>query len=152
MAETITITFTPASPAPTDGYVLKYREVGVSSWTTVGPNPTGSPVSIPVPEGKSWEGTIQSDCGTGLSSTVPWAVASSFYACSRAISIAATADSDFDCNAYYNNGSSDITDVYHVDCDGNVHEHVTVSPGSSICSRQVPSGGDSGYLVSIGPC
>jgi hypothetical protein len=60
---TLKITFTPASPAPNLGYRVKYREVGTTAWIYVTPNPTSSPVLIPgVPNGKLWEGTIESQC------------------------------------------------------------------------------------------
>lgn len=51
---------------PTNGYVVKYRQVGTTAYTTVSPNPTGTPVLITgLGAGASYEGTIQADCGSG---------------------------------------------------------------------------------------
>jgi hypothetical protein len=71
----ITINFTPASPAPAAGYVVRYRPVGTTVYTTVTPNPTASPVKISVEGGLDYEGDIKSDCGSSLYSTpVYWFV------------------------------------------------------------------------------
>lgn len=67
---TLTIDFTVPSPVPTNGFVVKYRAVGTSTYTTMNPNPTNSPIVITgVAAGTSIEGTIKSDCGN--SSTSP---------------------------------------------------------------------------------
>lgn len=73
---TLTINFTPASPAPLNGYNVQYRAFGASSYTTLTPNPTSSPVTIPgLADGTSYEGIIKSDCGDGLfSSETPFTV------------------------------------------------------------------------------
>jgi hypothetical protein len=66
---TLTITFTPPATAPANGYIVQYRQVGTTPYTTVSPNPTASPVVITGVDGsESWEGLIQADCGSGFSS------------------------------------------------------------------------------------
>lgn len=66
---TLQIDFTAPTPVPANGFVVKYRQVGTTPYTTVFPNPTSSPVIITIPSGTSYEGTIKSDCGN--SSTSP---------------------------------------------------------------------------------
>lgn len=78
---TLTINFT-SNNNPTNGYIVKYRQVGTSQYTTVSPNPTGSPVLITgLGAGMSYEGTIQADCGNGqygVTGTFNAAVAAKF--------------------------------------------------------------------------
>src|ERR1035437_2485335 len=66
---TLTLTFTPASPAPVNGYVVRYRiKDSGGSYTTVNPNPTGSPVIITgLLAGTEYEGDLGADCGYGFS-------------------------------------------------------------------------------------
>src|SRR5665647_3392049 len=66
---TLTLTFTPASPAPANGYVVRYRIKGsLGAYTTVNPNPTGSPVIITgLLAGTEYEGDLGADCGYGFS-------------------------------------------------------------------------------------
>jgi hypothetical protein len=67
---TLTLSFV-SNNNPTNGYIVKYREVGTSQYTTVTPNPTGSPVLISsLGAGVSYEGTIQADCGNGQFGTI----------------------------------------------------------------------------------
>lgn len=66
---TLTIDFTVPIPAPVNGFIVKYRPVGTTTYTTVFPNPTASPIIVTVPAGTAYEGTIKSDCGN--SSTSP---------------------------------------------------------------------------------
>lgn len=62
---TLTISFS-SNNNPTNGYIVKYRQVGTVPYTTVTPNPTGSPILISsLGAGVSYEGTIQADCGNG---------------------------------------------------------------------------------------
>jgi fibronectin type 3 domain-containing protein len=61
MADLI-ITFNEPVPAPSLGYLVKYREKGTVMYTTLSPNPSSSPVTITVPSGKNWEGTVQAVC------------------------------------------------------------------------------------------
>lgn len=67
---TLTISFTPPSPVPANGYVVKYRVKGTTgayTSTTV----SGSPAVITgLAADTSYEGTIESYCGTDLYSTV----------------------------------------------------------------------------------
>jgi hypothetical protein len=66
---TLTISFTPPSPAPANGFLVKYRKAGDSIYTQVTPNPTSSPVVISGVDGTSaYEGFIQSLCTGSLSS------------------------------------------------------------------------------------
>jgi hypothetical protein len=64
----------PTTGAPVDGYIVKYRKVGTSVYTTITPNPTASPVLIePLEPGQNYEGTIAADCGDGSQSApVVW--------------------------------------------------------------------------------
>ena len=71
---TLTISFTPASPAPANGYIVQYRPVGRAYYTTVTPNPKTSPVLIEVPGKESYEGMIASDCGFGRGMNMPFFV------------------------------------------------------------------------------
>ena len=74
----LNISFTPASPAPSLGYRVRYWNVNTpGSITTVSPNPSASPVVVTgVAEG-CYAGTVESICSAGVfSSTV------SFSACS----------------------------------------------------------------------
>lgn len=67
---TLTINFS-SNNQPTNGYIVKYRQVGTSSYTTMTPNPTGSPILITgLGAGLSYEGTIQADCGDGRYGTL----------------------------------------------------------------------------------
>ena len=67
---TLTINFTPASPAPSLGYKVLYRKVGDPSYITLMPNWTAaSPVSIGGVSDAQYEGTIQSECTSGFFST-----------------------------------------------------------------------------------
>jgi len=59
----LTITFTPPTPAPANGYRVKYRKVGTTAWNTVSPYPTSSPVIITGLENDvNYEGTIEAAC------------------------------------------------------------------------------------------
>ena len=66
---TITINFTPCTPAPANGYRVSYRPVGTSIPYRVAPNNfTTSPAVIQDsndPDGTQYEGFIESDCGGG---------------------------------------------------------------------------------------
>jgi len=62
---TLRITFTPASPAPSNGYLVTYRRAGTADpYTTV--TVGSSPADISVTDGWPYEGTIRSDCGGGI--------------------------------------------------------------------------------------
>lgn len=63
---TLTINFTPATPAPANGYRVKYRSVvAAGDYTEVVPAPTSSPVVITGLTGFAYEGTIEANCGGG---------------------------------------------------------------------------------------
>jgi hypothetical protein len=62
---TLTLSFN-SDNNPTNGYIVKYRQVGTTQYTTVTPNPRSSPVIIgSLGSGVTYEGTIQADCGNG---------------------------------------------------------------------------------------
>jgi hypothetical protein len=62
---TITISFN-ANNNPTNGYIVKYRQVGTTTYTQRVPNPTTNVFTIDnLGAGVSYEGTIQGDCGNG---------------------------------------------------------------------------------------
>lgn len=66
---TLTISFTPPSSTPGNGYLVKYRQAGESAYTQVSPNPMSSPVVISNVDGtKAYEGIIQSVCNAQLMS------------------------------------------------------------------------------------
>lgn len=63
---TLVITFTEPVPAPTNGYIVKYRIKGsADAYTTV--TSSTSPINITVADGVDYEGTIQSDCDGSVS-------------------------------------------------------------------------------------
>lgn len=79
MARKFTVTFTPCSPAPVNGYKLLWREVGSTdpfNDAKAEGNFTSSPIEIVDPDGgpdTEYEGIIQSDCGDGIfGNQVPW--------------------------------------------------------------------------------
>ena len=64
----LTITFTPSSTGIS--YRVKYKVVGAPTFTTLGTEPTTSPIVIAGLDGTlAYTGTIESDCGGGLYST-----------------------------------------------------------------------------------
>jgi len=66
---TLTLTFTDPSPVPYGGYIVKYRKIGTTAYTTLTPNPISSPINISgIETGAGYEGTVQSDCGNSVSS------------------------------------------------------------------------------------
>lgn len=66
---TLTINFTVPTPLPYGGFVVKYRPIGGSAYTTVIPNPISSPVTITgLTPGTGYEGSIRSECGNGSQS------------------------------------------------------------------------------------
>lgn len=66
MPNTIIVNFTPCIPAPAGGYAVRYRIVGETDYTEVGPF-TESPAVFEVPgePGTCYEGALFSDCGGG---------------------------------------------------------------------------------------
>lgn len=70
MPSSLTISFTPASPTPANGYRVKYWPTGSpGSVVLVSPNPTSSPVSITGLTGLDYSGTIEAACSGGQYST-----------------------------------------------------------------------------------
>lgn len=67
---TLTLSFS-SDNNPTNGYIVKYRQIGTIEYTTVTPNPASSPIQIQsLGAGVSYEGTIQADCGNGQYGTI----------------------------------------------------------------------------------
>lgn len=66
MPNTITINFNPCIPAPPAGYFVKYKVLGDTDFTEVGPF-TESPAVFEAPgePGTCYEGALFSDCGGG---------------------------------------------------------------------------------------
>ena len=61
--KSIQIDFQEPSIKPANGYIVKYRVIGTTEYTTLTPNPMGSPVVIPnVPSCQNVEGTIATNC------------------------------------------------------------------------------------------
>jgi len=80
MPNTLTITFTAASPAPANGYRVRYWNTNTpGTINTVSPNPTSSPVSVSGLIAGCYSGTIEASCGGAQFSSVV-----SFNACSAA--------------------------------------------------------------------
>jgi len=71
MSHTLTISFTPVSPAPPNGYRVKYWKLSNPALvTTIFPNPTTSPINITVPNFESYAGTVEASCTGGTYSTI----------------------------------------------------------------------------------
>lgn len=73
----ISVSFTAASPAPANGYIIKWKPASSSVWTTLpGANPTASPVTISnVPACEDIDVSVQSSCGGNQVSSEVFAVA-----------------------------------------------------------------------------
>ena len=74
--KTLEVTFTPPSPPPPNGYRVKWRVVGATTWNTpIGPY-TSSPILIPnVPVCENIEGTVEAVCGSSYSAVVSFSTA-----------------------------------------------------------------------------
>lgn len=69
--KTLRISFTPPVPAPDNGYRVKWRVVGTSTYTTVSQVFTTSPITLSnIPACENVEGTIESICGAVYSTVV----------------------------------------------------------------------------------
>lgn len=69
---TVSVSFTAPTPAPSGGYIVKWKKSADadSTYTQVTPNPTASPVSIPnVPACDDLTVSVQASCGGGTTST-----------------------------------------------------------------------------------
>lgn len=74
--KSLLISFTNASPTPANGYIVKWKRASDSTYTTVSPNPTSSPVSVSnVPACEDVDVIVQSSCGPGQLSTEQTTVA-----------------------------------------------------------------------------
>lgn len=69
--KSIQVEFTEPEIKPANGYIVKWRIVGTTDYTTLTPNPKGSPVVIPnVPACVNVEGTVATSCDSGIGSTM----------------------------------------------------------------------------------
>lgn len=69
--KSIQVDFTEPEIKPANGYIVKWRVIGTTTWTTVSPNPKAAPVIIPyVPDCANIEGTIATSCDGGTGSVV----------------------------------------------------------------------------------
>lgn len=122
---TLKLEFIEPIPAPSLGYLVKYREVGTIPYTTVTPNPTTSPILITgQPDGKNWEGKMQAQCdATTFSAEVDWAI-----------------DDTLTCKTYLVESIEDLAgataSVDFLDCSGNP-DSLVLNPNESwyICAR-----------------
>lgn len=67
----VSVSFTPANPAPANGYIVKWKKASqpTSSYVQVLPNPTSSPVVIPnVSACEDINVIVQASCGPGFTS------------------------------------------------------------------------------------
>lgn len=63
ITKTLTVNFTGSTPAPSNGYIVKWKKASSSTYTTVTPNPTSSPVTITnVPVCENINVVMQSQC------------------------------------------------------------------------------------------
>lgn len=94
MSNTLTIQFTPPTPAPANGYRVQYWNVNNPSVVnTVSPNPTTSPVSISGLAAGCYNGTIEAACGgSQYSSPIQ------FNACSAASCLTGTLSATGNCS------------------------------------------------------
>lgn len=122
----ITVTFTPCSPAPSGGYIIKYRPVG-----DLGPyrTATGSPFTTSPAawddtldaEDTAYEGFIQSDCGDGnLGLEVPF---------ETEVVVPSVA-----CRTYILSKTVGTPSAHYIDC-GGVTRDTLINSGTSICTN-----------------
>lgn len=86
----IQITFTPPSPAPANGYRVRYKKTTDANFITLAPNPTSSPIVISgVENGVSYNVAVEADCGSEVFSTAITATAAptkTFSSCPASLS------------------------------------------------------------------
>ena len=101
----IQINFTAPSPAPSNGYRVRYKKSTDSNYITVAPNPTASPVVISgVENGVTYNVTIESDCGNENYSVVTSATAApakTFVSCPASLSGSEAGSAYYTYPAYY---------------------------------------------------
>lgn len=69
--KSVTINFTEPAIKPANGYIVKYRIAGTSTYTTLSPNPMSSPAVIPNIEScANVEGTISTNCDGNVGMSV----------------------------------------------------------------------------------
>lgn len=74
--KSVKIDFTEPAIRPADGYIVKYRAVGASSYSTLSPNPKASPIVIPsIAACTNIEGTITATADGVLGDPVAFVVA-----------------------------------------------------------------------------
>ena len=91
--KSIKIEFTEPDIKPKNGYRVQYRIIGASDYTTLSPNPKGSPIIIPsVASCLNVEGTIETDNDSGYGSPISFVAASgtegngcSYYVCTEPV-------------------------------------------------------------------
>ena len=75
--KSVIIDFTEPAIKPANGYIVKYRIAGASSYTTLTPNPMASPAIIPNIEScANVEGTISTSCDGAVGSSVSFVASS----------------------------------------------------------------------------
>jgi len=92
ITRTLTVTFTGSTPAPSNGYIVKWA-IPNGAWNYVTPNPTSSPVSIPnVPACENVTVVMQSQCDNSQVSSEQTIVAtgSTLYDCGDTITASHT--------------------------------------------------------------
>jgi len=102
MANQLTINFTEASPAPSDGYLVRYWETSVPG-TVLTKTVTASPAVITGLSGYNYTGTIESVCSFGNSTRVSFTDA----VCNVTFNISSTAPT----NQQGTNGTATISNI-----------------------------------------
>ena len=79
--KTLTIMVSVTGVAPLNGFVVKWKVSGTSTYTTVANQPGPVLYIANVPACSNIEGTVQTDCASGLGTAVPFSVSSSVANC-----------------------------------------------------------------------
>lgn len=75
VTKSLTVSFTPPNPTPSNGYRIKWRVVGTSTYTTaVGPFLSSPATLTNIPTCEDIEGTVESSCGGSFSSVATFTV------------------------------------------------------------------------------
>jgi len=89
ITKTLTVNFTGSSPAPSNGYIVKWKTASASTYNIVSPNPTSSPVTITnVPVCENITVVMQSQCDNSQVSAeqTTTVTKSTMYTCAGTIS------------------------------------------------------------------
>lgn len=79
LVKTLQITFTAPTTPPDNGYRVKWREVGASTYTTVVGTFVGSPISVQnIPACTDVEGTVEAVCGATYSAVATFTVPAAY--------------------------------------------------------------------------